>query len=238
MTLVVMRDAFHVTQAQRQHRLRALERLALTFLVHAQYQCIVRRVQVQADDCAQLLDEERIGGKFKTLGTMGFESKELEIALHAALGDTGFGRRGAHAPMRRTVLRPLVQRLVNQRRNALIIDRARFSRAQFIVQLRNAMLYKTLAPVANRRILTLEAPRHLIVGLPSRTREHNAHADSAPQASSASARTKSAAQVQLRSKSAPPSVAPPFPLRYLQFQRYPNEMQNICHLLTGQDNCP
>jgi hypothetical protein len=59
-SLVVVGDALDVAEAHGQHRLSALQRLALALLVHADHQGIVRRAQVQADDVAQLLDEERV----------------------------------------------------------------------------------------------------------------------------------------------------------------------------------
>lgn len=45
-TLVVVGDTFDVAQSHGQHRLRALQRLALTLLVHADDQRVVRRAQV------------------------------------------------------------------------------------------------------------------------------------------------------------------------------------------------
>ena len=48
MTLVVMGDAFDVAESHGHHRLRSLQRLALTLFIHADDQRVVRRVQVQA----------------------------------------------------------------------------------------------------------------------------------------------------------------------------------------------
>ena len=58
MPLIVMGDAFDIAEAHRQHRLAALQRLHLTFLIDAEDQRLVRRVQVQADHVPQLLHEE------------------------------------------------------------------------------------------------------------------------------------------------------------------------------------
>lgn len=58
---VVMRDAFDVAQSHRQHGLCAFQRLALTLLVDAQHQSVLRRVQVGPHYVAQLFDEQRIG---------------------------------------------------------------------------------------------------------------------------------------------------------------------------------
>ena len=44
----------------RQHRRRAVQRLDLALLVHAQHQRLLGRVQIQPDDVADLVDELRI----------------------------------------------------------------------------------------------------------------------------------------------------------------------------------
>jgi hypothetical protein len=71
--LVVVGDALDVAEAHGQHRLRALERLALALLVDADDQRVVGRTQVQADDVAQLLDEERVVGQLEALGAVGLQ---------------------------------------------------------------------------------------------------------------------------------------------------------------------
>ena len=114
MALVVVGDALDIAEAHRQHRLGALQRLALALLVHADHQRVVRRAQVQADHVAQLLDEERIGGQLEALGAMRLQAEQLEVALHAGLGDTGLGGHRAHAPVRRAIGRLGVQRRLDQ----------------------------------------------------------------------------------------------------------------------------
>ena len=73
MALVVVGDALDVAEAHGQHRLRGLERLALALLVDTDDQRVVRRAQVQADDVAQLLDEERVVGQLEALGAVGLQ---------------------------------------------------------------------------------------------------------------------------------------------------------------------
>ena len=55
-------------------RLRAVQRLDLALLVHAQHQRLVRRVQVQADHVAQLLDELLVAAELEGLGQVGLEA--------------------------------------------------------------------------------------------------------------------------------------------------------------------
>jgi len=57
MTNVVVRDAFYVSQAHRQHRLRALQSLNLALLIDTQYQRVIRRIQIKPDYIAHFLDE-------------------------------------------------------------------------------------------------------------------------------------------------------------------------------------
>src|SRR2546426_12577282 len=59
-THVVVRTPLRLPRAHRQKRLRSVERLDLRLLIHTQNQCLVGRVQIQADDVADLLDEQGV----------------------------------------------------------------------------------------------------------------------------------------------------------------------------------
>src|SRR6267378_8707939 len=72
---VVVRDAFDVPQSQRQKRLRALERLYLALLINTQHQRMIRRIEVQADDVAHLLDEERVARELEALRAVRLQPK-------------------------------------------------------------------------------------------------------------------------------------------------------------------
>jgi hypothetical protein len=63
-----------------------LECLDLAFLVDAQHQGVIRRVQVQADDVAHLLDEERVVQSLKLVEAMRLQPEDREVAMHGALG--------------------------------------------------------------------------------------------------------------------------------------------------------
>src|SRR5690606_12926842 len=64
---VVVSDALDVAKPHRQHWLGALERLTLTLLIDTQNQRMIGRVQIQPDDVAHLLDEERIVRELEAL---------------------------------------------------------------------------------------------------------------------------------------------------------------------------
>jgi hypothetical protein len=99
-TFVLTLNAFDVAETRRQHGLRALKCLTLTLLVHAQDQRILERAQIQADDVAQFLDEERIGRQFEALASMGLQTQQLEVTVFAGRRDRCFGRDRAYAPVR------------------------------------------------------------------------------------------------------------------------------------------
>ena len=60
MTNIVVGDALGITQSHGHHRLGTVEGLNLAFFIHAQYQRIVRWIQIQAHDVTHFLDEKRI----------------------------------------------------------------------------------------------------------------------------------------------------------------------------------
>jgi hypothetical protein len=60
MTFVVMRPPFGLSRTLWQERRGALQCLNLALLIHAQHQLAIRRVQVQAQDVAHLVDEQRV----------------------------------------------------------------------------------------------------------------------------------------------------------------------------------
>ena len=72
---VVVGDALDVSEPHGQHRLGAVERLHLALLVDAQHQGVVRRVEVQADDVAHLVDEEGVAGELEGFAAVRLQSE-------------------------------------------------------------------------------------------------------------------------------------------------------------------
>lgn len=141
-----------VAKPHGQHRLRALQRLALALLVHAQHQRVLRRTQVQADDIAQLLDEERIVGQLEALGAMRLQAEQLEVAQHAGLGNAGLRGNRSHIPMRRPIGGLGVQRRLDQLRDSLIVDRTRLARTNVVLKAGDTPFEEAHAPLAHRGI--------------------------------------------------------------------------------------
>ncbi len=145
--------------------LRALQRLALALLVHADDQRVIRRAQVQADHVAQLLEEERVVGQLEALRAMRLQSEQLEVALHAGLGDASLGGYRAYVPVRRAVGWLGVQR-GDQLRHAFIVDRARLARAHVAVQAGDAPIDEPRAPLAHGGPGQLQTLGDRVVGSP------------------------------------------------------------------------
>src|SRR3989454_3907525 len=70
MARVVVGPALHLPGPHRQQRLRAIQGLNLGFLVDAQDQRLVRRIEVEPHDVADLVDEQRILGQLERLDPM------------------------------------------------------------------------------------------------------------------------------------------------------------------------
>ena len=43
---------------------------------------MIGRIEIEADDVADLLDEKGIGGELEALGPMRLDAEQLEVALH------------------------------------------------------------------------------------------------------------------------------------------------------------
>jgi hypothetical protein len=136
----------------------------LALFVDTQHQRLVGRIEIQADDVAQLLDEERVGGQLEAVAAMRLEPERLQEAINAGFGDAGFGSQTAHAPMGGAILGAVVQRRGEELRDALVVDRARLAGAQLVVQARDAADDEAPAPLADRRIGGAEPLRHRAVG--------------------------------------------------------------------------
>lgn len=179
MTVVVC-DVLDVAEVHRQLRLGARQRLALALLVHADYQCVVRRAQVQPHHVAQLLDEEQGAEQFETFDVMRLQAEELEMTPTAGLGDSCLDRQRAHAPARRTVGRLGVRRGVDQLRHTFVVDPAMLAWAQIVVQAGDASLDEARGALAYRGLGQFQTRGDGIVGVVVGT----AQVDACPRAQS------------------------------------------------------
>src|SRR3954463_1311026 len=77
MSLIVMRLSSGDARRQRQNRFGPIEGLHLALFIHAQYNCAVRRVQVQADNVPHLLHKLRVFGELEVLHAMRLQSESM-----------------------------------------------------------------------------------------------------------------------------------------------------------------
>jgi hypothetical protein len=114
-----------------------------------------------------------IGRQLEAVAAMGLEPECLQEAMHAGLGDAGFGGQAAYAPMGGAILGPGVQGRVEKLRDALVVDRARLARAQLVVQALDPAGDEAPAPLAHRGVGGGEAPRDRAAGRARGAREHH-----------------------------------------------------------------
>ena len=131
--------------------LRPVEGLDLTLLVNAQNKGLVRRIEIQADNVAELLNEVLIAAELEGLDQMRLEVVLLPYATNRCFTDPlRFGHR-ARTPMRRIgglgVQRCFDQSFDFSRRNSR--NAARTGRVLF--QPRQTKCQKTLPPELHRR---------------------------------------------------------------------------------------
>jgi hypothetical protein len=101
MATIVMRPALDLSRAHRQQRTCAIQGLNLRLFIDAQDKRCIRRMEIQADNIAHLLDEQRIGRQLERLGPMRLQAKGPPDAMHGTAAHPVRLRHGAGAPMRR-----------------------------------------------------------------------------------------------------------------------------------------
>jgi hypothetical protein len=97
---VVVGLALRVAGQQRQDRSGPVEGLHLRFLVHAQHHRLVRRVQIQPHDVADLRLQLRVGGELERLGPPGLQPPLPPDLAHPDMGDAELGAEQPRRPVR------------------------------------------------------------------------------------------------------------------------------------------
>jgi hypothetical protein len=172
---VVVGASLRLAQAHRQQRLTAVEGLDLRLLVDTQHQRVLGRVQVQPDDVAHLLHEQRIVGEAEGCAAVRLEPERLPDAVDGRMRQPQSAAHRARAPVGR--IRRL--RFQGQRHHAFdqgIADAARRPGARLIVKPVETSLEEAAAPAADREPVRSQAPGDLLVGVPLRARQHDSGA--------------------------------------------------------------
>ena len=92
---IVMGHSLRVAQAHGQHRLGAVQYLYLRLFVYTQHHGLVRRMEVQADNVADLLDKARIVGQLERALSVRLHAEQVEPPLDGAFRHARLRR---HAP--------------------------------------------------------------------------------------------------------------------------------------------
>ena len=105
MALVVVGGALGQPGLHRQDRLGAVQRLDLRLLVDAQHDGPLGRVQIQADDVADLGDELRVPGQLERLRAVRLQPERLPDPVHRRLVEPDLRCHRPRRPMRRVLRR-------------------------------------------------------------------------------------------------------------------------------------
>ena len=156
--LVVMRHGAGSALLDRQAGLCAVERLDLALLVDRENQRLVRRIEIETDDIAHLLDEVLVIRQLEGLHQVRLEAVRLPDPLHAGVGEADGTGHLADAPMRRR-LRRLVQGLMHNPLDHLGAQRRLASRSRRIAaQSGDAFGKVALLPAPHRHLTFADQP--------------------------------------------------------------------------------
>ena len=99
--LIVMGVPLGLPGSHRQQRLGAIQRLDLRFLIDAEHQRVVRRVEIEADDVAHLVNKQRVCRQLEGFAPVRLEGERPPDAMHGRDRQTrGLGHR-ARTPVGR-----------------------------------------------------------------------------------------------------------------------------------------
>ena len=159
---VVVGSSFRKPWAERKHGRRAIERLDLGLLVHAEHQCALGWVDVEPDDIAHLVDEKRVGREFERLGQMRLEP---EGPPDPRDGRLAHARRLGHRSRRPVsgVSGLLFQGLHDHGLDFVVGDGARRSGPRFVEQTLEALLHEPPTPLTHGGIVDPQIGGHRLV---------------------------------------------------------------------------
>ena len=146
---VVVRTPFHLPGSHRQKRLLPVESLDLRLLVDTQDDGVLRWVQVETDDIAHFLDEERVGRDLERLDPMRLEREGLPDAANRSRRHADPLSHRSAAPVAGVAGHGL-QGMADHFLDLLIADRSGRSRPWLVAQPLQSPLYEPAPPLADR----------------------------------------------------------------------------------------
>src|SRR6266851_4183086 len=164
-----------LTGAHRQQRLTAVERLNLRFLIHAQHQCPVRRIKIQAHDVADFFDEQRGFGELETLDSVRLQGKGPPDAADYGLTHSAAPGQRASAPVRR-ISGEALQGQSHDPLNLRVTDLARRPGPRLVQQPVQPPRHKALPPFADGLVGYPKLVRYRRVGITGRALQNHARA--------------------------------------------------------------
>lgn len=154
-----MGDVFDVAEPHRKYGLGSFEDLNLTLLIDAKHHGFVRRIEMEPDHVAQLLDKAAIGREFEAASAARLQPEELEQAMNGAFGNARlFGDR-AHAPMGGSI--GLASKCLGDHLgHSLILNRAGPVAPHLVVESLDPICDEAIAPFADRMRADTKPRRH------------------------------------------------------------------------------
>lgn len=147
----------------------------LTLLIDAEHERLRRRMEIEADDVAHLLDKKRIRRNLEGPRPVGLDAKEREIAMDAALADATLVGRIANRPVRRVRGFRLHDGLEHAG-HRLIRVRPRPSRSWRVIEAGQAVGAIALPPERHERHAHAEPARDRRVRVAGRRAQHDLRA--------------------------------------------------------------
>ena len=173
MALVVMRLPGRHAGSQRQNRLRSIQRLDLTLLIHAQHDRTIRRIHIQPHDVPHLFHELRVFGELEILDAVRLQSERMPDAHDRRLREPGFLRHQPAAPVR-AVFWHRLQRLGDHLFDLCVGNRSGSPQPRLVQQTFQPTHPKALPPFANRSSGDLQFLRHSAITQSFITPQHDA----------------------------------------------------------------
>ena len=162
--LVVMGAGLGMAGLHRQGRLRPSQRLDLCLLVHRDDHSVVGRVDVEADDVADLQLEPRVAGDLECLHPVGLEAMALQDAEHGRDGDPHFRRQRPQRPVT-GVRRRRRHRKLDQFADLVLGNRlAAPSPGDVVQEAVNTLGKEAVPPAPDRRLRHAGGPHRLRQG--------------------------------------------------------------------------
>ena len=144
----------------------------LRLFVYTQHHGLVRRIEVQADNVADLLDKARTVGQLERALPMRLHAEQVEPPLDGAFRHARLRRHGPSAPVR-AVRGQRLQGRVHDLGHPIVVVRSRATRTLLIVQSFDPVLRVAFAPLHHRVLVQLQLFGDGGARLPVRATEHD-----------------------------------------------------------------